>query len=265
MTTATYTTLTFDVREGVAEITLNRPEAANALNAEMARELHDAALRCDAVPAVRAVILTGSGRFFCAGGDLKDFATRGDDLPRFLKQMAADLHLAVSRLNRMDAPVIVAVNGTAAGAGFSIALCGDLAIAAESARFTMAYTRAGLTPDGSSTYFLPRLVGLRRAKELTLTNRTLSAAEALDWGLVNRVVPDTEVLPAARALAEELAAGATLAFGQAKRLLDGGLNATLETAMEDEAQAIAAMARTADGREGIQAFLEKRPPRFSRA
>ena len=264
MTTATYTTLTFDVREGVAEITLNRPEAANALNAEMAGELHDAALRCDADPAVRAVILTGSGRFFCAGGDLKDFATRGDDLPRFLKQMAADLHLAVSRLNRMDAPVIVAVNGTAAGAGFSIALCGDLAIAAESARFTMAYTRAGLTPDGSSTYFLPRLVGLRRAKELTLTNRTLSAAEALDWGLVNRVVPDAEVLPAARALAEELAQGATLAFGRAKRLLDGGLNATLETAMEDEAQAIAAMARTDDGREGIQAFLEKRPARFRR-
>jgi len=187
-----------------------------------------------------------------------------DDLPRFLKQMAADLHLAVSRLNRMDAPVIVAVNGTAAGAGFSIALCGDLAIAAESARFTMAYTRAGLTPDGSSTYFLPRLVGLRRAKELTLTNRTLSAAEALDWGLVNRVVPDAEVLPAARALAEELAQGATLAFGRAKRLLDGGLNATLETAMEDEAQAIAAMARTDDGREGIQAFLEKRPARFRR-
>jgi 2-(1,2-epoxy-1,2-dihydrophenyl)acetyl-CoA isomerase len=264
MTPATYTTIAFDVREGVAEITLNRPEGANALNAEMARELHDAALRCDADPAVRAVILTGSGRFFCAGGDLKDFATRGDDLSRFIKQMAADLHLAVSRLNRMDAPVVIAVNGTAAGAGFSIALCGDLAIAAESARFTMAYTRAGLTPDGSSTYFLPRLVGLRRAKELTLTNRTLSAAEALDWGLVNRVVPDAEVMPAARALAAELAQGATLAFGQAKRLLDGGLNATLETAMEDEAQAIAAMARTADGREGIRAFLEKRAAQFRR-
>jgi 2-(1,2-epoxy-1,2-dihydrophenyl)acetyl-CoA isomerase len=264
MTTATYTTIALDVRDGVAEITLNRPEAANALDAEMARELHDAVLRCDADAAVRAVIVTGTGRFFCAGGDLKDFSTRGDDLPRFLKQMAADLHLAVSRLNRMDAPVIMAVNGTAAGAGFSLALCGDLAIAAESARFTMAYTRAGLTPDGSSTYFLPRLVGLRRAKELTLTNRTLSAREALDWGLVNRVTADEEVLPTARALAGELAAGATLALGAAKRLLDSGLNATLETAMEDEAQAIAAMARTEDGREGIQAFLEKRPAAFRR-
>ena len=262
MVATSYTTIALDVRDVVAEITLNRPEAANALNAEMGRELHDAVLRCDADDAVRALIITGSGRFFCAGGDLKSFAAQGDDLPRHLKQVTADFHAAVSRLNRMDAPVIMAVNGVAAGAGFSFALAGDLALAAESARFTMAYTRAGLTPDGSSTYFLPRLVGLRRAKELTLTNRTLSAAEALEWGLVNQVVPDAELMSAARALASELAAGATLALGAAKRLLDSGLNATLETAMEDEAQAIAAMARTADGREGMQAFLEKRPALF---
>jgi 2-(1,2-epoxy-1,2-dihydrophenyl)acetyl-CoA isomerase len=210
------------------------------------------------------VLITGSGRFFCAGGDLKSFAAQGDELPRHLKQVTADFHAAVSRLNRMDAPVVIAVNGVAAGAGFSFALAGDLAVAAESARFTMAYTRAGLTPDGSSTYFLPRLVGLRRAKELTLTNRTLTAAEALGWGLVNQVVPDAELAETARALARELAGGATLALGAAKRLLDGGLNATLETAMEDEAQAISAMARTADGREGIAAFLEKRPPAFRR-
>ena len=264
MVATSYTTLALDVRDGVAEITLNRPEAANALNAEMGRELHDAVLRCDADDAVRALIITGSGRFFCAGGDLKSFAAQGDDLPRHLKQVTADFHAAVSRLNRMDAPVLMAINGVAAGAGFSFALAGDLALAAESARFTMAYTRAGLTPDGSSTYFLPRLVGLRRAKELTLTNRTLSAAEALAWGLVNQVVPDAELLPAARALASELATGATLALGAAKRLLDSGLNATLETAMEDEAQTIAAMARTADGREGMQAFLEKRPASFRR-
>ena len=264
MVATSYTTLALDVRDGVAEITLNRPEAANALNAEMGRELHDAVLRCDADDAVRALIITGSGRFFCAGGDLKSFAAQRDDLPRHLKQVTADFHAAVSRLNRMDAPVLMAINGVAAGAGFSFALAGDLALAAESARFTMAYTRAGLTPDGSSTYFLPRLVGLRRAKELTLTNRTLSAAEALAWGLVNQVVPDAELLPAARALASELATGATLALGAAKRLLDSGLNATLETAMEDEAQTIAAMARTADGREGMQAFLEKRPASFRR-
>jgi 2-(1,2-epoxy-1,2-dihydrophenyl)acetyl-CoA isomerase len=264
MTTATYTTITLDLRDGVAEITLNRPEAANALDATMARELHDAALRCDADAAVRAVVITGSGRFFCAGGDLKSFASQGEELPRHLKQVTADFHAAVSRLNRMDAPVIMAVNGVAAGAGFSFALAGDLAIAAESARFTMAYTRAGLTPDGSSTYFLPRVVGLRRAKELTLTNRTLSAADALAWGIVNQVVSDADLMETARALARELAAGATLALGAAKRLLDGGLNATLETAMEDEAQTISALSRTEDGREGIQAFLEKRAPVFRR-
>jgi 2-(1,2-epoxy-1,2-dihydrophenyl)acetyl-CoA isomerase len=264
MTIATYTTIMLDVRDGVAEITLNRPEAANALNAEMARELHDAVLRCDADAAVRAVLITGSGRFFCAGGDLKSFAAQGDELPRHLKQVTGDFHAAVSRLSRMDAPVLMAVNGVAAGAGFSFALAGDLALAAESARFTMAYTRAGLTPDGSSTYFLPRLVGLRRAKELTLTNRTLTAQEALVWGIVNQVVPDGDLLEIARSLAQELATGATLAMGAAKRLLDSGLNATLETAMEDEAQVISAMARTEDGREGMQAFLEKRSPSFRR-
>lgn len=264
MTTTTYTTILLDIRDGVAELTLNRPEAANALNLEMARELHDAVLRCDADDAVRAVLISGNGRFFCAGGDLKSFAAQGPDLPRHLKQVTADFHAAVSRLNRMDAPVVIAVNGVAAGAGFSFALAGDLALAAETARFTMAYTRAGLTPDGSSTYFLPRIVGLRRAKELTLTNRTLSAQEALAWGLVNQVVPDAELIDTARSLARDLAGGATLALGAAKRLLDGGFNDTLESAMEDEAQAISAMARTEDGREGIQAFLEKRAPSFSR-
>src|SRR5262249_14056911 len=257
-----YSTILFDVHDGVAEITLNRPEAANALTGAMAKELEDASLRCDSDPGVRAVIVTGSGRFFFAGGDLKDFAAQGDDMPRYLKQTASVFHLAISRFNRMDAPVIMAVNGMAGGAGFSFALCGDLALAAESARFTMAYTRSGLSPDGSSSYFLPRIVGMRRAKELTLTNRMLSAQEALDWGIVNRVVPDAELMPQARALAAELAQGATLAFGAAKRLLDSGLNSTLETAMEDEAHMIAAMAATADGRGGIQAFLEKRTPTF---
>jgi len=264
MTTRNYGTILFDLTDGVAEITLNRPEAANALTLEMATDLEHAALRCDADATVRAVIVTGAGRFFFAGGDLKDFAAQGDHMPRYLKQAASTFHLAISRFNRMDAPVIMAVNGMAAGAGFSFALSGDLCLAAESARFTMAYTRAGLTPDGSSSYFLPRTVGLRRAKELTLTNRMLTAREALDWGIVNRVLPDAELMPAARTLAAELAQGPTLAFGATKRLLDDGLNSTLETAMEDESHAIAAMAKTADGREGIQAFIQKRAPAFKR-
>ena len=263
MVASTYTTIGLGIGEGVAEITLNRPEAANALNAEMGRELHDAVLRCDADDAVRAVIITGSGRFFCAGGDLKDFAAQGDDLPRYVKESAGIFHAAISRLNRMDAPVIMAINGTAAGAGFSFALAGDIAVCVDTATFTMAYTRAGLTPDGSSSYFLPRIVGLRRAKELTLTNRRLTAQEALAWGIVNQVVPDTELMPTARALATELAQGPTLAFGMSKRLLDSGLIQSLETAMEDEAQTIAAAMRTEDGRGGIAAFIDKRTPQFN--
>lgn len=257
-----YTAILYDVREGVAEITLNRPESANALDEALARDLHRAALASDADAGVRAVLITGSGRFFCAGGDLKAFAARGDDLPRFLKVVAGEFHMAISRLNRMDAPVVMAINGTAAGAGFSLALSGDLAVAAESARFTMAYTRAGLTPDGSSTYFLARIVGLRRAKELTLTNRTLTAADALAWGIVNQVTPDLDLLAAARALAVELGRGPTLAYGLTKRLLDSGLNSSLESAMEDEAQAISAISRTDDARGGMAAFLEKRSPTF---
>ncbi|HZU76788.1 MAG TPA: enoyl-CoA hydratase-related protein [Dehalococcoidia bacterium] len=258
-----YETIQFELSEGVARIVLNRPEAANAINGPMARELLDAALRCDADPAVRAVLITGTGRTFCAGGDLRDFATRGGDTPRYLKELTTYFHGAVSRFARCGKPVVAGVNGVAAGAGFSLALSCDLAIAARSARFTMAYTRAGLTPDGSSTYFLPRVVGMRRALELTLTNRMLSAEEAEHWGIVNRVVDDDQLDVEATKLATELAQGATLALGRSKELLRAGWNESLETQMENETQTIAASAATADYREGSAAFLEKRPPRFS--
>ncbi|MEW6297587.1 MAG: enoyl-CoA hydratase-related protein [Thermodesulfobacteriota bacterium] len=259
-----YTALLFEVQNSIARITLNRPDAANALNLELARDLMHAALQCDQDPAIRAVILTGAGRMFCAGGDLKSFAAQGEHLPHHLKEVTTYLHAAMSRFTRMDAPLIAAVNGTAAGAGMSLVCACDFVLAAASARFTMAYTRAGLTPDGSSTYFLPRIVGLRRALELTLTNRQLSAQEAQDWGIVTRVVPDASLMAEAEALAAQLASGATLALGAAKRLLHSGWGETLETQMEHETQSIAAVARTADAREGIAAFLEKRAPQFHR-
>ncbi len=257
-----YGTLLFEVRDGVAHLTINRPEAANSLNADAFRDFLDAVLRCDEDPAVRAVVITGAGRFFCTGGDLKSFSEQGTDLPRHLKEMTTYFHAAISRMARMDAPVIAAVNGAAAGAGMSLACACDLVIAGASAKFTMAYTRAGLTPDGSGTYFLPRLVGLKRALELTLTNRSLSAEEACDWGIVSRVVPDDDVLREAGSLAAQLAAGPTLAFGVTKRLLQSGFAESLETQMEHEAQGIAAMAKTADGREGMAAFLGKRAPSY---
>lgn len=258
-----YQHILFEVKDGIARITLNRPEVYNAMNMRMSLDLMHAAIACDEDPNVRCVVLTGAGKAFGAGGDLASFASAGDNVPALMKEMTTYFHGAVSRFARMNAPLVVAVNGVAAGAGFSTMLMGDIAIAAESARFTLAYTKAGLTPDGGSTYYLGRAIGLRRAVELALTNRTLTAREALEWGIVNKVVPDTDLAAETDALARALAAGPTRAFGGAKRLLAQGLEETLETQMEYEARSIADMARGGDGREGIAAFVAKRAPNFT--
>jgi 2-(1,2-epoxy-1,2-dihydrophenyl)acetyl-CoA isomerase len=258
----TFESLILDRRDGVATITLNRPDALNALNLTLGRELFHAALEVDDDAGVRAVVITGAGKAFCAGGDVKDFA---ENLPRIgalVKELTTYLHGAVSRLARSDKPVIMAVNGVAAGGGFSFALSGDLVIAAESARFTMAYSKIAATPDGSSSYFLPRLVGLRRAMELYVTNRVLSAREALEWGLVTRVVPDAELASAVQALARELAQGPSKAFGGAKRLFHQSTWESLETQMELEVRAIAASGRTEDFKSGVTAFANKKQPTF---
>ncbi|MEZ5549552.1 MAG: enoyl-CoA hydratase-related protein [Pseudomonadales bacterium] len=257
-----FATLLFDITAGVATITLNRPEAANAMSPLMAKEFSQAALLCDDNPDIRAVLIASTGRMFCAGGDLGAFAAAGDGARHLLMEMASDLHVGLSRLARSRAPVIAAVNGTAAGAGFSLVMACDLAVAAERAVFTMAYTRAGLSPDGSSTYYMPRKIGDRRTRELMLTNRVLSAAEALDWGVVNQVVADDQVAATAGALARQLAEGPTLAFAAVKRLLNGTFEQGLESQMELEGRAIADLSISADGREGIDAFLSKRKPGF---
>ena len=170
----------FDVDGNVATITFNRPDNANSMDRQLMYELLHAAIRCDEDRSIRAVVATGSGAFFSAGGDLSAFAEADGGAGALLKEMTTYFHGAISRFSRMDAPIIAAVNGTAAGAGFSFAAACDIAIAADTAMFTSAYTAASLTPDGSSTYFVPRLVGMRRAMELMLTNRRLSAAEALE-------------------------------------------------------------------------------------
>ncbi len=256
-------TILLDIAGPVARITLNRPDAANALTLPMCRELMQAAIRCDEDPEVRAIVLTGAGKLFCAGGDLASFAGMGDGIGAGLKEMTAYLHAAISRLVRGNAPVITAINGTAAGAGMSLAVAGDLAIASDEAKFTMAYTAAGLSPDGSSTWFLPRIIGMRRTQELMLLNRRLSAEEALEWGLLSRLAPADEVVAQAEALAQQLAEGPTRAFGVVKTLLASSFGESLETQMELEASGIAGSAGTPDGREGIAAFLEKRKPKFS--
>jgi 2-(1,2-epoxy-1,2-dihydrophenyl)acetyl-CoA isomerase len=257
-----YETITLDTAGGVATVTLNRPDAFNALNLTLGRELLSAAIELDEDPTVRCIVVTGAGKAFCGGGDVKDFA---DNLPRvgaLIKELTTYIHGAVSRLVRTPKPVLTAVNGVAAGGGLSLAIAGDMVLAAESARFTMAYSRIAATPDGSSTYWLPRLVGLRRATELFYTNRVLTAREALEWGLVSRVVPDAELREATRRLADELAQGPTLAFGRGKLLFHAATTESLETQMELESQSIARSGHTEDFAEGVQAFVAKRPPVF---
>ncbi len=258
------TTLLFKVSEHVAYITLNRPTVVNAVSLELAEELEQVARECDESNSVRAVLLTGAGGIFCGGGDLKSFAAQEPThLPTHLKRVNLFFHSAIQCFARMRAPVVVAVNGPAAGYGMSLACAGDIVLANESARFTIAYTRVGLTPDASSTYYLPRIIGLRRTMELALTNRTLTAREAEAIGLVTQVVPDDQLIAQAESMANGLAHGPTRAYGGVKRLLYGTAANPLYEQMELENESIADMASSVDAQEGIAAFLAKRPPQFS--
>lgn len=247
---------------GVAHITLHRPDAANGIDLRMAEELLAAATGLADDPTVRAVLLTGSGARFCGGGDVKAFADLGAGLGHHIREITVPLHAAISQLVRLDAPVVCAVQGSAAGAGLGLVAAADLVLAGESAKFVMAYTGIGLTPDGASSYFLPRIVGTTRALELALTNRVLDAAEALEWGLVTRVVPDTELADEAASLAATLATGPTRAFGAVKRLIHGSLEHTLDQHLACESEEMARAGGTADAAEGVAAFVTKRRPEF---
>lgn len=253
----------FEVSAGVASLTLDRPAAFNALDTSGILELSAIAAELAQRRDVRAVLITGSGnKAFCAGGDVSTFVRESDRVGTLLQEMTDPLNIAVARLMRLDAPVIAAVNGVAAGVGLSLVALSDLAIAADSARFTTAYTQIGYTPDGGSSWLLPRLVGQRRAMELYLTGRTLSAAEALDWGLVNQVVAPEALEDSARSLAERIARGPTGAYGKVKSLLLETLANPLEAQLALEARTIIAQSQTNDGREGVRAFVEKRAPDF---
>ena len=257
-----YQTIALEQSGPIARITLNRADAANAMNDTMTRELADAARRCDH-GATKVVVLTGVGRFFSAGGDLRAIASSSSTAGHYVKTIADDLHRAISTFARMDAVLITAVNGVAAGAGFSLAVTGDLVLAAQSATFTMAYTAAGLSPDGSSSYYLPRLIGVRRTQELMLTNRRLSAGEALQWGLLTEVVDDAELAARVDAVAQQIASGARQSASTVKKLVLMSFTNGLEEQMETEGRLIAACADSVDGNEGIDAFLQKRRPEFA--
>jgi len=262
MVTATdYSTLNFKINDGIATISLDRPKV-NGMNITMVKELVHVSSKSAYDEEIRVVVLTGSGAFFSAGGDVKAMSQGGSEGPALLKDMADNLHRAISNFARMSKPLIVAVNGMAAGGGLSLAMIGDIVIAGQSASFTMAYTAAGLTPDGSSTYFLPRIIGIRKTMELILTNRKLSADEALDWHMVNQVVPDDQLMPTVMSLARKLAAGPIDAYGEIKKLLLTTFDNSLETQMELEGLAISARLNTVNGQEGVKAFAEKRKPKF---
>ena len=257
-----FETINFEIIENIAIIRLNRPNSYNSLNAKMAKELLEISYECDTNKKIRAIILTGEGdRAFCAGGDLKSFHETGN-VAKHLKMVTHDLHGAITKFSRMNSPLIVAVNGVAAGAGLSFVGFADLAIAKSSATFVSAYTKAGLTPDGSSSYYLPRIIGIRKYLELVMTNKVLSSKDALSWGLLNYVHDDKNFWDETLKLADNLSKGPTLAYGKTKRLIHNSLNSTLETQMELETKMIAESAETNDGQVGIKAFLSKEKTKF---
>lgn len=259
----TFRTIELTEEGALAVLRLNRPAQYNALDETMAAELLTAARHVHVTPGLRAMIVTGSGNAFCGGGDVKAFAQAGERAPAYIESVVTPFHLFVTQMVRMGKPTVAAVNGVAAGAGFSLAMSCDLVIAQEGAYFTSSYSKIGASPDGSMSFFLPRVIGARRALELYLTNRNLSAQEALEWGLVTQVVPAAGLMAEARKLAQELAAGPTLAYGRARELIYESLDHSLETQLELEARGIIASARTEDFRNATRAFVEKRKPAYA--
>jgi 2-(1,2-epoxy-1,2-dihydrophenyl)acetyl-CoA isomerase len=247
---------------GVATIRMNRPDRMNAYNEKMGAALLSEVSGAAADPAIRCMVLTGTGKAFSAGGDVESFAAFEKEGPGKFMGLAIGLHALIATLRRAPKPVVAAVNGVAAGAGFSMALACDVAVAASSARFTLGYQNIGLSPDGGMTFFLARALGTQRAMEMTLFSRVLPASRAAEWGLVQEIFPDAEFAAGVEALAERLASGPTLAYARAKELYNRALYQPLETQLEEERQNISRCAGSRDFREGIRAFLDKRPARF---
>ena len=256
-----YKNLRFEIDNNIGRIILDRPESANAITIPLVKELLDVVIKCESGAPVRVLILQGEGSIFCAGGDLR-FMTEQDNLREAISEMIGILHVALTKLDHLDTPLIGGITGTAAGAGLSLVSACDMAIAGKGVKFTSAYTAAGLTPDGSSTFHLPRSIGKKRTMELMLTNRVLSADEALDWGLINSVVDDEDVINETNKLAEKIARGPTKAFGGVKEMIRQSFSNGLETQMELESQIFSDQLKGEDGPEGIEAFTSKRKPDF---
>jgi len=255
--------LKFKVQSRVAIITMNKPNNLNPFSIQMGKEIIRAFYEAEYQEAVRSIVITGSGRAFCAGGDIKAMA----DYPEkrkavFFKEITIQLNNAIKAIRCIRKPVIAAVNGIASGAGFSLALACDLIIASTEACFNLAHVHVGLHPDGGATYFLPRIVGLQKTCELVFTGTSIDATKAKSLNIVNRVVASEKMMAEAMAIAEKLANGPTFAIGMAKMTINRGLSEGLECQLENERQAISQTSLTCDFIEGIKAFLEKRKPVF---
>lgn len=254
-----------DRKADTVRLTLNRPDRGNAIDLPLARELLSAAIACDSDSSVRCVAITGAGRMFCAGGDVAGFAEAGADVSAYLFELAGTMHSALLRFAGMNKPLVTIVNGPAAGAGFALALAGDIVLCSRNAHFTAAYTSIGLTPDSGLTWILPRVVGLRSAQDLLLTNRRIDAGEALALGIATRTVDPDRLTAEGEDLTAELAGQATDALGATRKLLQQSFTSEYAGQMEREAQSIASVATGVEAREGIAAFLAKRRPDFRRS
>jgi len=257
----TYETILFDVEDGVSTITLNRPDSLNAFNSQMIQETADAIKQSGRDSLVRCVVITGAGKGFSSGQDLKEVQGRGDDFS-IASHLRGGYNRLVERMVSLEKPILGAINGVAAGAGCGVALACDIRIASDQASFIQVFSKVGLIPDTGSTWLLPRLVGYARAYEMAITADRVTADRALQWGLVNQVAPAAQLMEIVRAWALRLAQGPTRAFGLTKRAMMRSWEVTLPQALEYEAMLQAAAAQTADNREGVAAFLEKRQPQF---
>lgn len=256
-------TILYSVADSVATITLNRPRVMNALEGAMIRRLREACDEVERDATVRAVVMRGAGPAFLAGGDVSFFHANLTRAPDIIRELAGELHRAILALRRAPKPVLASVHGAVAGAGVSLMAAADLAIAAADTTFTLAYSRIGASPDGGATYFLPRLVGTRRALELMLLSERIDAQAAAALGLVNRVVPAADLEDETGRLARRLASGATSAYAETKRLVNEGFDRGLTDQLAAEVEAFARCAGTRDFAEGVTAFVEKRKPEFS--
>jgi 2-(1,2-epoxy-1,2-dihydrophenyl)acetyl-CoA isomerase len=248
----------------ILEITLNRPDAYNALNLEMMKQLGVVLSSAAVDESVRGIVVTGKGKAFCSGGDLKWISQQADSAGPVLHQLAPQFHLSILEIRRMEKPVVAAINGIAAGGGFSLALACDFRVMGQSAILRQAYTSSGLSMDGGGSFALPRLVGLARAMEIMAFDEPIDSARAFEWRLVTEVVLDHQVLEGALAMLERLSKTSLHSFAWSKKLMADSFNNTLESQLELERQGISNCAAQADGQEGIQAFVEKRKPNFSK-